>query len=103
MEQAILMVDSTSTNPMLGGILPLIVIMVVFYLLVFMPMRKKQKKLEAVIAALKSGDKIITNSGIYGVIAGVKDKTFILKISEQVKIEISKSAVAGLQPDEISQ
>lgn len=103
MEQAILMVDSTSTNPMLGGILPLIVIMVVFYLLVFMPMRKKQKKLEAVIAALKSGDKIITNSGIYGVIAGVKDKTFVLKISEQVKIEISKSAVAGLQPDEISQ
>jgi preprotein translocase subunit YajC len=102
MEQAILMVNSTSTNPMLGGILPLIVIMVVFYLLVFMPMRKKQKKLEAVISALKSGDKVITNSGIYGVIAGVKDRTFILKISDQVKIEISKNAVAGLQPEENS-
>ena len=54
------------------------------------------------IVALKNGDKVITSSGIYGVIAGVKDTTFILKISEQVKIEVSKSAIAGPQPmDEI--
>ena len=53
------------------------------------------------IAALKNGDKVITGSGIYGVIAGVKEKTFILKISDQVKIEVSKSAVSGLQgPDD---
>ncbi|MBZ5495148.1 MAG: preprotein translocase subunit YajC [Acidobacteriia bacterium] len=83
--------------------LPLI-IGVIFYLLVFMPMRKRQKKLEALIGALRNGDKVITSSGIYAVVAGVKDKTLILKISDQVKIEVAKSAIAGLQvPEDTSQ
>ncbi len=81
---------------------PIIIIGVIFYLLIFMPMRKRQKKLDLMIGALKNGDKVITSSGIYGTIAGVKDKTFILKISDQVKIEVSKNSVAGLQgPEEI--
>ena len=80
------------------------VIGVIFYLLIFMPMRKRQKKLEAMISELKNGDKVITSSGIYGVIAGIKDKTFILKIADQVKIEVSKNAIAGLQgPEEPQQ
>ena len=80
---------------------PIVIIGVIFYLLIFMPMRKRQKKVEAMITALKNGDRVITSSGIYGVIAGVKDKSFILKISDQVKIEIAKNAVSGLQaPDE---
>lgn len=79
---------------------PILIIGIVFYLLIFMPMRKKQKKLDALIAALKNGDKVITNSGIYGVVAGIKEKTFILKIADQVKIEISKNAVTGLQSPE---
>jgi preprotein translocase subunit YajC len=66
-------------------------------------MRKKQKKLEMMIGALKNGDRVITSSGIYGTVAGVKEKSFILKIAEQVKIEISKNAVAGLQTTEESQ
>ena len=102
MEQAILMVNNPSGNSIMG-FMPLIIIVVVFYLLVFMPMKKKQKKLEAVITALKNGDKVITNSGIYGVVAAVKDKTFILKLSDQVKIEVAKSAIAGLQPEENNQ
>ena len=80
---------------------PILIIGVIFYLLIFMPMRKRQKKLEAMIGALRNGDKVITNSGIYGVVAGVKEKTLILKIADQVKIEIAKNAVAGLQaPDD---
>ena len=79
---------------------PILIIGIIFYLLIFMPMRKKQKKLDAMIAALKNGDKIITSSGIYGVVAGVKEKTFILKIADQVKIEIAKNAVTGLQSPE---
>jgi len=81
---------------------PIVIIGLIFYLLIFMPMRKRQKKLDAMVAAIKNGDKIITSSGIYGVVAGVKDKTLILKIADQVKIEISKSAVAGLQSPEES-
>jgi preprotein translocase subunit YajC len=82
---------------------PIVFIGLIFYVLIFLPMKKKQKKLDAMIAALKSGDKVITNAGIYGVVAGVKDRTLILKVADQVKIEIAKSAVAGLQgPDEAS-
>ena len=98
MEPSILLLQTPTQNPLIS-LLPFLVIGVVFYLLVFMPMKKRQKKMEALIAALKSGDKVITNSGIYGVIAGVNEKTFILKISEQVKIEISKNAIAGPQAD----
>ena len=99
MEQSILMLQASNQTSFLQ-FLPLVLIGVVFYLLVFMPMKKRQKKLEALIVALKNGDKVITSSGIYGVIAGVKDTTFILKISDQVKIEVSKNAIAGPQPTE---
>ena len=76
---------------------PLLIIGVIFYLLIFRPMRTRQKKLDAMITALKNGDKVITNSGIYGVVAGIKDNTLILRIADQVKIEIAKNAIAGLQ------
>ncbi len=80
---------------------PIVIIGVIFYLLIFMPMRKRQKKMEAMISELKNNDKVILSSGIYGVVAGVKDKTLIIKIADQVKIEVTKSSVAGLQgPDE---
>lgn len=82
---------------------PIIIIGAIFYLLIFMPMRKRQKKLEQMIGALRNGDKVITSSGIYGVIAGVKERTLILKVADQVKIEIAKSAVTGLQSPEDSQ
>ena len=98
MEPSILLLQTSNQN-LLVNLFPFLIIGVVFYLLVFMPMKKRQKKMEALISALKNGDKVITNSGIYGVIAGVNEKTFILKISEQVKIEISKNAIAGPQAD----
>jgi preprotein translocase subunit YajC len=79
---------------------PILIVGVIFYLLIFMPMRKRQKKVEAMIAALRNGDKVITSSGIYGVVAGVKDKTFILKIADNIKIEVTKNAIAGLQESE---
>ncbi len=79
---------------------PIIIIGVIFYLLIFMPMRKRQKKVDMMISALKNGDRVITSSGIYGTVAGVKEKTFILKIADQVKIEVAKNAVAGLQSPE---
>ncbi|MGI8783837.1 MAG: preprotein translocase subunit YajC [Acidobacteriota bacterium] len=81
----------------LQAFVPIILISGIFYFLMFRPMRTRQKKLETVISGLKNGDRVITNSGIYGTIAGIKDQTFLLKVSDQVKLEISKNAVAGLQ------
>jgi len=94
MEQPIIM---QALSPELIQLAPILVVGVIFYLLIFMPMKKRQKKVEMMIAALKNGDKVITSSGIYGIVAGVTDKTFILKISDQVKIEVAKNAIAGLQ------
>jgi preprotein translocase subunit YajC len=100
MEQPMLILQAASPDVWIQ-FAPIVIIGVIFYLLIFMPMRKRQKKVESMISAIKNGDKVITSSGIYGVVAGVKDKTFILKIADQVKIEVSKNAVAGLQaPDE---
>jgi preprotein translocase subunit YajC len=103
MENPILLLQSASQTNALIQFAPLLIVVVIFYLLIFMPMKKRQKKVEAMISALKNGDKVITSSGIYGVIAGIKDKTFVLKIADQVKIEVAKNAVSGLQaPDETS-
>ncbi len=102
MEQPILMFQTPAQNPLIS-FAPIIIVAVIFYLLIFMPMKKKQKKVEAMLAEIKNGDKVITSSGIYGVVAGVKDKTFIIKIADQVKIEVAKNAVAGLQGPEETQ
>lgn len=81
----------------IASIMPILLIGVIFYLLIFLPMRKRQKGLEKLIAGLKNGDRVITSSGIYGTIAGVKEHTFLLKVADQVKIEVAKNAIASLQ------
>jgi preprotein translocase subunit YajC len=102
MEQPILAANAVQ-NPMMSQMLFIGIIAVIFYLLIFMPMRKRQKKTEEMISSIKNGDRVITSSGIYGVVAGVKDKTFIIKIADQVKIEVAKNAIAGLQGPEETQ
>ena len=72
----------------------------VFYFLVIMPAKKQQKKKEAMISALKKGDKVVTSGGIFGTVATVEDHTLLLKIAENTKIRISKSAIGGpVDPD----
>ena len=86
-----------------GGIisfLPLILILVIFYLIVFLPARRRQKKLDEMISNLKPGDKVITSGGIYGTIVGFKDGRIQLRIAENVKIELSRNAITALQESE---
>ena len=83
-----------------GSFIPLIVIIVIFYFFLFAPMRKQRKQLQETISSLKNGDKVVTQGGIYGVIAGVSDTKFQLKIANNVKIDISKNAIAGKVKDD---
>ena len=77
--------------------LPFICIGVIFYFLIIRPQTKRQKELQALVSALKTGDKVVTNSGIHGIIANVKEgSTLILKIADNVKIEIDKAAIASV-------
>jgi preprotein translocase subunit YajC len=81
-------------------ILPLVFILGIFYLIVFMPARRRQKKLQEMINNLKAGDKVVTSGGIYGTIVGFKDDRIQLRVAENVKIEISRNAVTALQGSE---
>jgi len=79
------------------AIIPFILVFVIFYLLIILPSRKKQKKHQQMVEELKPGDKIITTGGIYGTVMGVQQNKIELKISANVKIDISKNAVAVIQ------
>ena len=86
-----------------GGILtllPIVFILGIFYLIVFLPARRRQKKLQEMIDNLKTGDKIVTSGGIYGTIVGFKDDRIQVRVAENVKVEMSRNAVTALQPRE---
>jgi len=78
------------------SLVPLAVMLGIFYFLLIAPMRKRQKQQEQMIAELKTGDRVLTAGGIYGTIVGIKDDRLTLRIADQVKIEITKSSVSGL-------
>ena len=90
----------------LVGLLPFILIFVIFYFLLIRPQQKKQKQAQqerdAMLKALKSGDKVITTGGIYGTIVAVreKDDTVQLRIAQSVSVEAERSAIARLQTSE---
>jgi preprotein translocase subunit YajC len=79
--------------------LPLILIMVIFYFLMILPAQRRQKKVSEMLKALKTGDKVITNGGIYGTIVGLEDEAVQLRVAEQVKMKVARSAIAGLQAE----
>jgi preprotein translocase subunit YajC len=72
----------------------------IFYFIVFLPNKKRQKALQEMLNNLKNGDKVITSGGIFGVVAGIKDDRIQLKVADQVKIEISKSAIVSKQSED---
>ncbi len=78
----------------------MVAVMAIFYVMLILPQQRQRKKTQAMIAALKSGDKVITNSGIYGTINGMDGDTVILKIADQVKIRIARSAIAQVEAPE---
>ncbi len=80
----------------LGMLVPFVLIFAVFYFIVILPAKRQQKKKDAMIAALKKGDRVITGAGIYGTVAAVEDESLLLKVSENVKIRVTKGSVAGL-------
>src|SRR6202171_154532 len=76
---------------------PLLLMFGIMYFLVIMPQQRQRKKMQEMLGALKNGDKVITNGGIYGTISGIDGDTIILKIAEQVKIRIARSAIVQVE------
>jgi len=83
-----------------GGIgslfVPLIFIFIIMYFVMIRPQKKRQQQQQNLIAALKTGDRVVTNAGIHGLISNVKETTVLVKVADNVKIEIDKSAITNV-------
>lgn len=84
---------AATPNPILSFV-PIILIFVIFYFLLIRPQQQKQKQHAELVSKLKKGDHVITTGGIYGIISTVKDRTVLLKIDENVKIEVQKNCIS---------
>jgi preprotein translocase subunit YajC len=69
---------------------------IIFYVLAIRPQSQRQKQLDALIKSVKTGDKVITSSGIHGMVSNVKETTVIVKIADNVKIELEKSNIGSV-------
>lgn len=79
---------------LLTSFIPILLLFVIFYFLLIRPQQKKQKQHQELIGNLRRGDKIVTNGGLYGTVVDVKDHILVLKIADDVKVELVKNAVA---------
>lgn len=79
-----------------AGLIPVLIMVAIFYLLLIAPMRKRQKQHEAMLGALKHGDRVVTNGGVFGTVVGIEEDRVRLKIADQVKIDVQKQAISGL-------
>ncbi|MCD6461035.1 preprotein translocase subunit YajC [bacterium] len=78
--------------------LPMIIMIIaVFYFLVYRPQKKEQKKMKEMIDTMKKGNKVVTAGGIHGTIAGIKDNVVMVKVYEDVKLEIDKSHITVIK------
>jgi preprotein translocase subunit YajC len=84
----------------LGMFLPMLIVMGIFYVMLILPQQRQRKKTQAMLAALKNGDKVVTTGGIYGTVNGFDGEVVILRIAEQVKIRIARSAIAQVEATE---
>jgi preprotein translocase subunit YajC len=78
-------------------LIPFFLILGIFYFVILLPMRRRQKKVEEFQGGLKVGDKVVTTSGIYGAITKINDTTVQLQIAQNVRIEVAKAAIGGHQ------
>ena len=96
---AILFAAQSPAGNGLIAFLPLAIIMVIFYVLLILPAQRRQKKTQAMLSELKTGDKVVTTGGLYGTIAALDGDTVQLRIADQVKVKVARSAVAGIQTE----
>lgn len=91
-----LLQSSGGATATLVNFLPIIAIGLVFYFLVIGPANKQRKKQQEMLSALKKGDRVLTSGGIYGTIQGVEADAVYLKIADNVKVKVARSAISGV-------
>lgn len=84
----------------MGGLLPMLLIIGVFYMLLIRPQQKRQRELQETISQLKAGDRVVTTGGVIGTITTVRDTSLLIRSADKSILEIARSAVAGIQDEE---
>ena len=85
---------TSSQGGLLGAMIPFALFFLIFYFLLIRPQQKQKREHQKLIANLKKGDRILTGGGIYGTIVGVKDEIVVLRLAENVKIELAKNSIS---------
>jgi preprotein translocase subunit YajC len=86
-------------NPLVQ-LVPILLVFAIFYFIILLPTKRKQKKLEEFLDSLKVGDRVVTTGGIYGSVTKVNDKSVQLQIANNVRVEVSRNAIVGYQGQE---
>jgi preprotein translocase subunit YajC len=81
-------------------LVPIALMVGIFYFIILLPMRRRQKKVQQFLEGLKVGDRVVTTGGIYGAITKLNDKSIQLQIAEKVRIEVARAAIGGYQGQE---
>jgi preprotein translocase subunit YajC len=100
---AFLAFQQTAGNSSLMALLPLVLMVAVLYLLMVRPQQKRQKQWQAMLAAIKTGDRVTTAGGIRGIILSIKDDTIIIRVApDNLKLEVAKHAIASVTTQDAS-
>jgi preprotein translocase subunit YajC len=83
----------------LGGLVPMLLIIAVFYMLLIRPQQKRQRELQQTISQLKAGDRIVTTGGVIGTITTIRDTSLLIRSADKSILEIARTAVAGLDEE----
>lgn len=78
-------------------LIPFALVLAIFYFVILLPMKRRQKKVQEFLAALKVGDKVVTSGGIFGSIAKVGEDSIQLQIAPNVRVDVSRAAIVGYQ------
>ena len=81
-------------------LMPFVLVVGILYFVILLPMKRRQQKVQAFLAALKVGDKVVTSGGLYGSITRLNEQSVQVQIAERVRVEMSRSAVVGYQGQE---
>ena len=88
---------AATPNPLVAMLPPLLIMALIFYMLIYRPNQKVRQEHEAMIKSLKKHDEIVTSGGVHGTIVNVKEETIVLRIDDNAKLELDKSAVARVK------
>ena len=86
-----------AANPLLIQLIPFALVLAIFYFIILLPMKKRQKKVQEFLSALKVGDRVVTSGGIFGAITKLNENSVQLQIAQNVKVDVARTAIVGYQ------